>query len=267
MVLRALHPRQTFGRLALKREAGPFLFSVTAYEGHTTLPAHRHQDAYLCLALEGGYEEDGGGRRFDCSAGTLLAHPAGHAHQNRFGGAGGVCLNVFPDEPWLTAHLRQFPFGSRARWSSQRLEALGQNLLRELRREDAASALAAESLMLEILIGALRSEPLRAAGDCGWLSRVVERIESDPGAPLSLSSLAEVAGVSPAHLARSMRARFHMSLGAYVRERRLERARDLILRSRLSLIEIAARTGFYDQSHFNRAFKARFGCVPSALRV
>jgi AraC family transcriptional regulator len=266
MAFHALAAGQTFGHLALRREAGPFLFSVTAYEGDAALPAHQHRDPYLCLALMGAYEEDGGGRRIECAAGTLLAHPAGHTHRNRFGRAGGVCLNVFPDEPWLAAHLRQFPFGGRAHWSSRRLEALGQDLLRELRREDAASALAAESLMLEILAGALRSGPHRTAGDPPWLSRVVARIEADPGAPLGLSNLAEVAGVSPAHLARSIRARFHMSLGAYVRERRLERARDLVLRSRLPLIEIAVRTGFYDQSHFNRAFKARFGVAPSALR-
>lgn len=266
MTPRALPPGQTLGRLALRREAGPFLFSVTAYEGGTALPAHQHGNAYLCLALEGGYEEAVRGRRFECPAGTLLAHPAGHTHQNRFGAVGGVCLNVFPDEGWLATHLRTFPFGDLARWSSRRLEALGQSLLLELRQEDAASALAAESLTLEILSGALRVDPARGAGHQPWLARVVDRIEQDPAAPLGLSALAAVAGVSPAHLARAMRAQFHMSLGTYVRQRRLERARDLVLHSRLPLIEVAARTGFYDQSHFNRAFKARFGVAPSVLR-
>jgi AraC family transcriptional regulator len=266
VAVRALRPRHTLGHLTLKREAGPFIFSVTAYPGGAVLPSHQHRDAYLCLALQGEFEERADGKQLLCPSGTLLAHPPGRTHENRFGSQGAACLNIFPQEAWLATHLRRFPFGTEASWTSRRLEALGQGLLKELRAGDAASSLAAESLALEILAEALRSGAPRGQGHPIWLSRVIDLIEADPSAPLGLSELAEAAGVSPGHLARSIRARFHMSLGAYVRERRLERARDLILRSRHPLNDIAAQTGFYDQSHFNRAFKARFGLAPSALR-
>lgn len=266
MAVRALSSTHTLGHLTLKREAGPFIFSVTAYRGDAILPKHQHRDAYLCLALEGAFEECAGGQRLLCPSGTLLAHAPGRTHENRFGSAGAACLNVFPQETWLDTHLRRFPFGTEASWSSRRLEALGLGLLKELRTDDAASSLAAESLTLEILAEALRSEAPRGLGHPAWLIRVIDLIESDPSASWSLSDLAGAAGISPGHLARGIRTRFHMSLGAYVRERRLERARDLVLRSRQPLIDIAAMTGFYDQSHFNRAFKARFGCAPSALR-
>jgi len=266
VAVRALMATHTLGRLTLKREAGPFIFSVTAYRGDTVLPPHQHRDAYLCLALRGEFEERADGRQLLCPSGTLLAHPPGRTHENRFGSQGAACLNIFPQPAWLDAHLRRFPFGAEASWASRRLEALGQGLLKELHTEDAAASLAAESLALEILAEALRSEGPRGLGHPAWLSRVIDLIEADPSAPLGLSELAGAAGVSPGHLARGIRARFHMSLGAYVRERRLARARDLVLRSRQPLTRIAALTGFYDQSHFNRAFKARFGVAPSALR-
>jgi AraC family transcriptional regulator len=146
------------------------------------------------------------------------------------------------------------------------LEGLGRSLAIELQKEDLASSLAAESLALEILASVARSGPVREDGAPPWLSRVVEWIECEMGSPLGLSSLAKVAEVSPSRLSRAIRERFGMNLGTYVRERRLARARDLVLRSRQPLVDIAVLTGFFDQSHFSKAFKSRYGCTPSALR-
>jgi AraC family transcriptional regulator, positive regulator of tynA and feaB len=53
----------------------------------------------------------------------------------------------------------------------------------------------------------------------------------------------------------------------YVRRRRLERAKDDVLKSSAALSDIAHRWGFSDESHFTRSsFTAAFGNPPSALR-
>ena len=265
MPILAMDPKQTFGRIDLERDYGALALSLTAYEPGVSIPSHRHGETYLCLVVEGAFEERSGGRSRVCKAGTLLLHPPGTVHEDHFGPEGGLCLNLFPKEAWISRYRHLFPFDEAACWSSPRLEAAGQDLVRALREPDAATPLAVESLVLASMAGALRSAPPESEMP-SWLPRVLERIDRDPAAPLGLTALAAAAGVSAAHLARVIRARFHMSVGAYVREHRLARAREMVLRSDAPLAEIALATGFYDQSHFTRAFKLRFGAPPSALR-
>ncbi|WP_089512224.1 helix-turn-helix transcriptional regulator [Streptomyces sp. NBS 14/10] len=52
------------------------------------------------------------------------------------------------------------------------------------------------------------------------------------------------------------------SVTAYIRERRLELARQALPASRLAVSEIAAHWQFADSSHFSRAFKRRYGLTP-----
>ncbi|MNS86631.1 Transcriptional activator NphR [compost metagenome] len=47
---------------------------------------------------------------------------------------------------------------------------------------------------------------------------------------------------------------------------RLERACAVLATARMSVAEVAAEVGFYDQSHFNRAFRAAYGAPPSAYQ-
>jgi AraC-like DNA-binding protein len=52
----------------------------------------------------------------------------------------------------------------------------------------------------------------------------------------------------------------------HVRERRLDRARAELLSTSLTVSELAARWHFTDSSHFIRAFRARYGATPNAVR-
>lgn len=56
------------------------------------------------------------------------------------------------------------------------------------------------------------------------------------------------------------------TLGSYVRERRLERARNDVIATDLPLTAIAHRWHFSDGSHFTRQFVGRFGTTPNSLR-
>jgi AraC family transcriptional regulator len=52
-----------------------------------------------------------------------------------------------------------------------------------------------------------------------------------------------------------------------VMQRRAERARSLLLGTKLSLSEIAFKVGYSDHSHFTREFRRTLGMRPSALRL
>ena len=108
--------------------------------------------------------------------------------------------------------------------------------------------------------------------------RVLERIESglrEPFGDLSLAALADAACLSEHHFARMFKASFGCSPHAWVMQRRLARARELLGQGRLPLTEVAARCGYAHLSHLNGALRraglasaARYreAGVPSAMR-
>ncbi|HCP80229.1 MAG TPA: AraC family transcriptional regulator [Octadecabacter sp.] len=57
------------------------------------------------------------------------------------------------------------------------------------------------------------------------------------------------------------------SISGFIREKRLVRAReDLSVEGATTVAEIAHRWGFSDQSQFNKAYRAQFGCTPTETR-
>lgn len=258
---------QTYGRAVAQSDFGGLAVSVGVHASRETIPAHRHEDEFQwCLTLEGGFEETAGRRSEECRAGSLVIRPPDCVHADRFHVTRGVCLNLFPQRSWLVAHGFEALADTYEHQRSRRLFACGRALAAELTQKDSAVALAVESLAIEMLASACRLARLRVEGHTRWLAAALDQIEADPAGELSLGALAKTAGVSAGHLARAFRARFGLSVGAYVRERRLQRAATLVAGAALPLAEVASAVGFYDQAHFSRAFKARFGAAPAAFR-
>ncbi len=83
---------------------------------------------------------------------------------------------------------------------------------------------------------------------------------------LSRAEIAEELAISEGYLSRVVRRAFGMTFTEYVNELRLQRARELILTSRLGIEEIAFQCGFGSHAYFSRVFKKRFGRPPHDLR-
>lgn len=96
-----------------------------------------------------------------------------------------------------------------------------------------------------------------------WLSELLER---SAGRELDLETLASDRGCSKRHLLRSFRARTGQSPHQYILDLRMEMARRLMLRSGLSLMDIAMECGFRSQGHFTSVFHQRLGVPPSSYR-
>jgi AraC family transcriptional regulator len=88
--------------------------------------------------------------------------------------------------------------------------------------------------------------------DEGRIRRIEQAIELGLGESLTIEHLARVVGLGPTHFKRVFRATFGTTVHAYVVRRRVSRARELLATATLSRAEIAARTGFADQSHMAR---------------
>ena len=94
----------------------------------------------------------------------------------------------------------------------------------------------------------------------------VEMMESHVADPVTLTDLAEVAGVSPRQLNRLFSERLGRTTMRYYRDLRLEMARGLLRNAPLSVTEIALATGFANSAHFSRVYTRTYGAPPSTYR-
>jgi len=141
-------------------------------------------------------------------------------------------------------------------------------LLREWHFSDAATPLAIESLTLEFLGGMARGGECLARQNVPprWLMRAREALDNGYSTALDLGSLAGLADVHPAHLARAFRRFYRCSVGEYVRQRRIEFACQELKSPSSSLAEIASASGYSDQAHFSRAFRRIMKVTPGQFR-
>ena len=108
--------------------------------------------------------------------------------------------------------------------------------------------------------------PIEQRGVPLALAQAKMAIDDDPAAAHELPALAGLADQSPYQFIRAFRRAYGMTPHAYVTDRRVALARR-VLRAGITPSEAAARTGFCDQSHLNRAFKARYGVTPGIFRA
>jgi AraC-like DNA-binding protein len=98
------------------------------------------------------------------------------------------------------------------------------------------------------------------------VARVVEMIDSRLNGDLAIDDLASACNLSPGVFMRAFRDTTGKTPHQWLTKRRVERSRDLLLDSNLTLIEIARSCGFTDQSHFTRIFARETGTPPGAWR-
>jgi len=246
--------------------------SESHYPAGLRLAEHAHRHACITLVAGGSLlETKGRFARAECAAGTAIVRAAGEAHGNRISPEGALNLE-FELEPALAAHA-ELESLERSVVSHPRVALLAAQVRAELRAElraaDRARALILEGLALELLGLATRArdraaERHRPPG----LARVQQRLDAEHRSALSLGELARQAGIHPVHFSRAFRRWFGTTPGDYLRARRIGWAAERLARDpSLPITEVALAAGFYDHSHFHRAFRARLGLSPRTYRA
>src|SRR5262249_52992519 len=118
------------------------------------------------------------------------------------------------------------------------------------------------------LIAALGRRTRRSAAPGPlWLPRIDALLLETFLEPFDLGQLARAVRVHPVHLARTFRRHRGQTVGARVRELRLQEACRRLLESSASVAEIALASGFADQSHLTRLMRRVMGTTPSRYRA
>ena len=95
--------------------------------------------------------------------------------------------------------------------------------------------------------------------------RITEYVEAHLDESLSLERLARVAGLSASHFKTLFKRSMGLPVHEYVVQRRVERARALLLQGELSVGEVALEAGFSHQSHMARCMRRVLGVTPGAI--
>jgi AraC family transcriptional regulator len=248
------------------REAG-FRLTHHLYERGTMKPLHTHTGPHFVLVYEGRWEDIHDRHVRTLDAGELLFHPAGTVHQNGTSGAAEVIV-VHLARSRMAPFSRLYGSAPRSvRWSFESLEGIPQRLRQETMRADPATPFIIGALITQLLAVGSRHRAAPETPRPPWLAAVVEHIDSSLGDPLSVTALASRANISPSHLAHAFPRAMGCTVGAYIRIARIRAAAAALRDPGLSIQEIAYRTGFYDQAHLCRAFKAAHGVTPGDYRT
>ena len=220
--------------------------------------AHAHDDFdQIVLPRRGVLEMEIGGRGGRVQAGQAVLVPCGTRHAFA---ADGDNLFVVADigadliAPFEALRERTFlPVNASVRGL---LDFVCGDAARQV--EDEVAALWAPLLLRALAAGGPGPDPR--------LARAAALIEREFARPLAVADMAAEAGMSQSRFFAGFAAAFGRSPHGQLADTRLRAAQRLLAGTRLSIAEIAVRTGHADQSALTRAMKARLGVTPAAWR-
>lgn len=136
------------------------------------------------------------------------------------------------------------------------------------RRQGCRQAALAHLTLLLIDLARLADDvvnDLRRSGE-PLLAEVFSAIDRRLSEPLSLRDVADEVGMTAGHLTTLVRRRTGRTVGEWINEHRMRRARALLGDTDLPVAEVAARVGMADPGYFSRQFRRAHGRSPREWR-
>ena len=99
------------------------------------------------------------------------------------------------------------------------------------------------------------------------LRRAIDWIEDNLSQKMTLQDLASVADLSEWYFLRQFKLKYDRSPRRYVQERRLAKAKELLVETKMPISQISYECGFSSQSHLTTTFKQYFGVTPGSCRT
>src|SRR2546426_3746498 len=236
---------------------------------------HRH-DTYAVGVTDSGVQVFGyRGSTHASTPGQVVVLYPDEVHDGRAGTDEGFGYRIVYEEPFLLTDAvrtlcgRPYPLPFVS-------EPVSTNAMLS-RAIDAAfraplESLAVDSLIVDLAQGLMAGERNGARSvlsrrvDVQAIERARQFLDAEKTRVVHSRELESVTGLTRYDLSRQFRIMFGTSPYRYLLMRRLEFARERMLRER-PLVEVACDAGFADQAHFTRAFKSAFGLTPARYRA
>lgn len=232
-----------------------FEISITHHKEDSWIPFHAHEKPYLCFSISGYYQEKSLRTKI-VKPGTVLYRNANYEHENKFGKATGICLNIeIKDVNRLMLQNQfQFPELEFQRKATTNISKLIVSLNQHL-PNDIIDIQCYESLFAHFM-------EKKEFGKLKWVTQVIEYINDNPSKNISMDLLSNEFQLHPNYIVRKFREVTGYKLSEYLIKIRVEDSIQDLIQSDSTAGTIALQNGFYDQSHFNRSFKKNIGKSP-----
>ncbi len=250
-------------------EMAGFFLSEAVFPPDFKVCKHVHSRASFCVAIAGGCTETYAGKTRVYEPPTLEYLPAHEEHSLRVHRQG---MRSFMVE-FTSDRLENLPesapiLNASMYFKGGTLSPLLVRLYKEFKHGDELSPVVIEGLALEILGESSRELLNKEDRNLPrWLRHADEIARARFAEPLGLSFVANIVGAHPVRLAREFHRHYGMTLGEYLRRLLVEYVTRELVRSDISLAEIASAAGFSDQSHMCRTFKRLTGLSPAKYRA
>jgi AraC-like DNA-binding protein len=254
-----IQPNKYFGITAESIKTESFNVSITNHPAKSEISTHAHAKPYLCLLASGIYKEESNTSNL-ITTGDVLYRTANYEHANRFSNQDSVCLNIEIDNEsdFMSHNDFKLPLTQSKQNSSLEtykvLYAVKHGLSNDL-----LNIYCYESMLAHV-------DAVSNSGDLKWIEQVKEYINDNPLSPISLQQLSLMFGLHPNYIVRKFKGVTGMKLSDYLTKIRLEYSISNLIMTDESLTKIALKSGFYDQSHFNRNFKKYLETTPKHFR-
>jgi len=270
---------------------------TATYRDHTFAP-HWHDAYTIPVILEGAERYTCRGTGHVAETGTVPVINPGEVHTGSRATDEGWCYRVSyvpvdyiralasaiaerpQDAPWFPSDvIRDTDLAARLALAHRMMEAGSERMPPSHPHDQPADEvpatgtprvydpLAAETAMIDALSTLIarhadaRLQPAVLAADEPRVDAMRERLAADLTCTVTLDDVAQAAGLSPFHAARLFTRTTGMPPHAWRNQLRLQRAL-APLRAGVPIADVAAASGFVDQSHFTRHFKRMFGVPP-----
>ena len=241
-------------------------FREVVYPDGFDMAKHEHEHDCLVSVLDGVLTGNMGTSSLIADRSTLFFVPAGQPHTNQFHKNVKTFDIVLSDS--YSEKFQDFLGTDKgfSIWERGLPTMIVSRMFREFMVPDHATSLILTGLTMELLGETSRSQRPKESEAPPWLAKSVEFIHNNLSTQFSIEEIGTNIGIHPAHLSRVFRKHLGCTVGDYLRQLRIERASYLMLNTNLSLVELAFDSGFADQSHFSRSFKASIGMSPREYR-
>jgi AraC-like DNA-binding protein len=245
--------------------------AVAAATRHV-FPRHWHEQYGVGVIHQGAHKSHSGRGMVEAGAGDAITVNPGAVHDGApIGDAGRSWRMLFFDPALIAAAVSDMSGGDSKSYEFSRPVLSDARLARAFQRlfsamtitGESASGIRCEELLLRLLAGIVRPLDLTASQAPAAIHRARALIDEEPAAPFALADLARECGLSRFQVLRGFVKATGFTPHAYLMQRRIDLARQLIAR-KTRLADAAAISGFADQSHMTRAFVRKYGISPGA---
>lgn len=225
------------------------------------IPRHEHDLVKVCILLAGSYAERDGPDLRSMRPRDVLVRGSRRSHANQYGatGARSLLLEIPPDHTAVATlgHIEA------SRLASGEVVRAAARLVRAFYDRSCDRLVFTHTAINSLLAAIIRNAPVSQRPY--WLDAARERLSQGFAERFVLDELAARVRVHPVHLSQSFHFHFGQTLTEYLRALRVFHATEL-LHSDADISTIAIDCGFYDQSHFTRAFHRERGSPPGQYR-